>query len=333
MKLFKMSDPKERVKNQALIKRLNSKTKFNISKNSQALGLSRQTIQNKLNNLRVRQIIKNFTININPNIQPNNLKFVMVEIKTNPKEPKLVEKLLKLPQLRMLDGIFGEFSLIALFIFKSSDEYYQILNEIDKIMAQSYFKKYQIIETIKVFKTNGIKLENSRVNSQIDLDDVDDLILKILREEQVIKPISTYEIKHLVNENYRDIVLKQYKEGISQPTVHNKIKKLERNGVILNYTINFNPRKLGFKGKYIVRIKPKDLSKYDILARKLEDKKEITDLFRIGEQYGLFAIIRVKEIEDYGNFIRELYETEEIEDTYTNFVLDELKPYTNFIIF
>ena len=59
----------------------------------------------------------------------------------------------------------------------------------------------------------------------------------------------------------------------------------------------------------------------------------ITDLFRIGEQYGLFAIIRVKEIEDYGNFIRELYETEEIEDTFTNFVLDELKPYTNFIIF
>ena len=128
-----MSDPKERVKNRALIKRLNSKTKFNISKNSQALGLSRQTIQNKLNNLRDRQIIKNFTININPNIQPNNLKFVMLEIKTNPKEPKLVEELLKLPQLKMLDGIFGEFSLIALFIFKSSDEYYQILNEIGKI--------------------------------------------------------------------------------------------------------------------------------------------------------------------------------------------------------
>jgi len=328
-----MSNPKERVKNRALIKRLNGKTKFNISKTSQALRLSRQTIQNKLNNLRDRQIIKNFTININPNIQPNNLKFVMLEIKTNPKEPKLVEELLKLPQLKMLDGIFGEFSLIALFIFKSSDEYYQILNEIDKIMAQSYFKKYQIIETIKVFKTNGIKLENSAVNSQFDLDKIDNLILKILQEEQGVKPISTYDIKHIINEQYKDIVLKHYKEGISQPTVHNKIKKLERNGVILNYTINFNPRKLGFKGKYIVRIKPKDPSKYDILARKLEEKNEITDLFRIGTQYGLFAIIRVKEIEDYGNFIRDLYDSEEIEDTFTNFILDERKPYTNFIIY
>jgi len=47
----------------------------------------------------------------------------------------------------------------------------------------------------------------------------------------------------------------------------------------------------------------------------------------------LFAIVRVKEIEHYGKFIKELYGSEEIEDTFTNFVLDELKPYTNFLVF
>ena len=70
-----------------------------------------------------------------------------------------------------------------------------------------------------------------------------------------------------------------------------------------------------------------------MLARKLEDRIEITDLFRIGEQYGLIAIVRVKKIEVYGNFIKNLYETEDIEDTFTNFVLDELKQFTNFVIF
>jgi DNA-binding Lrp family transcriptional regulator len=64
----------------------------------------------------------------------------------------------------------------------------------------------------------------------------------------------------------------------------------------------------------------------------LEAKEEITDLFRIGEQYGLLAIIRVKEIEDYGRIIKNLYETRDIEDTWTNFVLDERKVYTNFVI-
>jgi Lrp/AsnC family leucine-responsive transcriptional regulator len=305
------------------IENINGNTKFSISKNSRAIGFSRQTYQNKLDGLRDQKIITNFTININPDIRPNNLKYVMLEIKTNPKEPELVEKLLKIPQLRMLDGIFGDFSLFGLFIFKSPEEYYQILNSIDTLMAKSYFKKYQIIETIRVFKTNGISL---KLGDQIrKIDDIDYKILNILRDGQGFRPISTYETKRIFTE--------QLNMDISQSTIHNRIKKLEQQGVILNYTVNFNPKKVGFKGKYILRVKPKDPSKYNELALRLEMNKKITDLFRIGEQYGLFAIVRVKKAEQYGNFIRDLYNSEEIEDTYTNFVLDELITYTNFVIF
>jgi len=428
-----MSIIKDRVEVQRFIKNLSGKTKFIVSKNSRAIGLSRQTYQNKLDGLRDQKIITNFTININPNIRPNNLKYVMLEIKTNPKEPELVKRLLEIPQLRMLDGIIGDFSLFALFIFKSPEEYYQILNTIDKIMAKSYFKKYQIIDTIKVFKTNGISLrkskmtfeeelldqlndvlnekkdnENENVEIEIpekidlnqiaqnnvdieynperfpglvlkiedspvtilifsngkivinglkntlkadllknkifrsigkigikldkknfdpnfEIDNIDYAILSILRDSQGLKPISTYEIRKIFKE--------QFKTEISQSTIHNRIKKLEIQGVILNYTVNFCPKKIGFKGKYLLRIKPKDPSKYNELALKLDMNKNITDLFRIGEQYGLFAIVRVKKIEEYATFIRDLYSSEEIEDTYTNFVLDELKPYMNFSVF
>ncbi len=246
----------------------------------------------------------------------------MLEVKTNPKEPDLVKDLLEIPQLRMLDGIIGDFSLFALFIFKSPEEYYQILNTIDKIMSKSYFKKYQIIDTIKVFKTNGISLKNSGL--RFELDNIDFNILNILRDGQGLKPISTYEIRKIFEE--------QLKIEISQSTIHNRIKKLEREGIILNYTVNFMPKKIGYKGKYLLRIKPKDPSKYNELAIKLDMNSNITDLFRIGEQYGLFAIVRVEKIEGYATFIKDLYSSEEIEDTYTNFILDELIPYTNFII-
>ncbi|TKJ20296.1 MAG: hypothetical protein CEE43_13205 [Promethearchaeota archaeon Loki_b32] len=424
-----MSIIKDQAEVQRFIKNLSGKTKFIVSKNSRAIGLSRQTYQNKLDGLRDQKIITNFTININPNIRPNNLKYVMLEIKTNPKEPELVKRLLEIPQLRTLDGIIGDFSLFALFIFKSPEEYYQILNTIDKIMAKSYFKKYQIIETIKVFKTNGISLRKSRIsfeeeimdklkerkvddsenieieiqnkidlnqiaqknaeieynpekfpgivmkientptkilvfsngrivltdlknikkpelliekiimnirktgikldkkniNQDFEVDNIDYIILNILRDGQGLKPISTYEIRKI----FKD----QLKLEISQSTIHNRIKKLESEGVILNYTVNFHPKKIDFKGKYLLRIKPKDPSKYNELALRLDMNKNITDLFRIGEQYGLFAIVRVKKIEDYATFIRDLYSSEEIEDTYTNFVLDELKPYTNFSVF
>jgi DNA-binding Lrp family transcriptional regulator len=428
-----MDNITDQLKAQQFIKNLSGKTKFIISRNAREIGLSRQTYQNKLDNLRDHKIITNFTININPNIQPNNLKYVMIEIKTNPKEPDLVKELIEISHLRMLDGIIGDFSLFALLVFKSSEEYYQILNIIDKIMAKSYFKKYQIIETIKVFKTNGISLRkakftleellidklinelkekekikidhieiesqekidlyrivqknpgfkynperfpgliieienspirilifsngkivisglknlsepdlmidqiiknvrkvginlnNKRIEKNLEIDNIDYIILNILRECQGFKPISTYEI--------RDIFKKQYHEEISQSTIHNRIKKLEQQGVILNYTVNFQPKALGYKGKYLLRIKPKDPSKYNELALRLEKNKNITDLFRIGEQYGLFAIVRVIKIEDYAFFIRDLYSSEEIEDTYTNFVLDELIPYTNFLVF
>ena len=429
-----MTNVKERVEARRFIKSMSGITKFSVSKNSRPVGLSRQTFQNKLDGLREKKIITNFTININPDIRPNNLKYVMLEIKTNPKEPELVEELLKIPQLRMLDGIFGDFSLFALFIFKSSEEYYQILNSIDNLMAKSYFKKYQIIETIRVFKTNGISIRKTNLTfeeelihrltnafkgtdsnnkledielqfaSKIDLnqiaqnnadaeynlakfpglaikfkesrakviffssgkivivglkntvekdqaiheviqtikktglkldmkpidpnfkiDDIDYKILSILRDGQGFRPISTYDIKKLFTVDFH--------MDISQSTIHNRIKKLEQQGVILNYTVNFNPKKAGFKGKYLLRVKPKDPSKYNELALSLEMNKNITDLFRIGEQYGLFAIVRVKKAEHYGNFIRDLYNSEEIEDTFTNFVLDELVTYTNFGIF
>jgi len=318
-----MEKIKIQTKHIKLLKKLNSKTKPIISKISKDLKLARKTIINNFNNLKLNNIINNFTININPHIQPN-LKYVIVEIKTNPNEPQILVELLKIPQLKMLDGILGEFSLIGLYIFKNTDEFNKVLNLLDKVLANSSFKKYQIVDTIKVFKTNGIKLSEVNLNQSHKVDEIDYLILKILQQDQGLKLISTYDITKILKNNY--------KRDISQSTIYHRIKKLEDHGIILNYAINFNPKKIGYNGKFIVRIKPKDSSKYNEIALKLEKKEKITDLFRIGEQYGLFAVIRVKEIEDFGKFMKELYDSEEIEDTFTTFILDEHKSYQNFVI-
>jgi len=300
-----MTKAKDEFKNRNLIKSFNSKTKYAITKLSQILGLSRQTIKKRFDDLVI----------------------------TNPNEPELLENLLKISQLKILDGVLGEYSLFALFIFHSSEEYYQVLSTIDKIMAQSYFKKYQIIETIKVFKTNGIELDDNEIDPNFEIDSIDYVILKIMQENQNLKPISTYEIKDIIKEKYKDFLNEMNRQEISQSTIHNRIKKLEKKNVILNYALNFCPKKIGFRGKYLVRIKPKDPSKYNEIALNLEKNSFITDLFRIGEQHGLFAIVRVKKVEDYAEFIKILYQSDEIEDTFTSFVLDELKTYTNFVIY
>ena len=327
-----MTEVNDEYKNQNLIKSFNNESKYIISKLTQSLGYTRQTIKKRFDDLKTEKIISNFTINVNPNILPIKLKYILLEIKTNPKEPELLENLLKISQLKILDGILGEYSLFALLIFHSSEEYYQVLSRIDEIMAQSYFKKYHIIETIKVFKTNGIELDNNEIEPNCEIDNIDYVILKILQENQRLKPISTYEIKDIINNKYKDFLNEMNRKKISQSTIHNRIKKLEQNNIILNYALNFCPKKIGFRGKYLVRMKPKDPSKYNEIALNLEKSSFITDLFRIGEQHGLFAIVRVKKVEDYAEFIKILYQSDEIEDTFTSFVLDELKAYTNFVI-
>ena len=309
---------------QSLLNALNSRSKPRISKISDTLGMTRQSFQTKFSILISNQIIKNFTININPRLGRNRMKIVILEIKTNPKEPHLVQDLIKIPQLKSLDGIFGEFSLIGLLQFRTVDQYHEILHVVDQIMTTSYSKKYQMIEVIRIYKMNGIQLNEIDFDSNYEIDDVDSNILDVLDNSQGLKPISTYEVKKILKQDLN--------MEISQPTIYNRIKLLENSGIILNYTINFNPRAIGYKGKFIVRIKPSSPSEYDDLAINLEKIKEITDLFRIGEQYGLYAVVRVKRIEDFAKFIKELY-SEKIEDTYTNFILDELIPNTNFTIF
>ena len=328
-----MNEEKGLYLNRKIIKSYNSKSKYVITKLTQVLGYTRQTIKKRFDDLKIEKIISNFTININPNILPINLKYVLLEIKTNPNEPQLLENLLKISQLKILDGILGEYSLFALLIFHSPEEYYKVLSVIDRIMAQSYFKKYHIIETIKVFKTNGIELYGNEIDSNFEIDRIDQVILKILQENQNLKPISTYEIKDIIKDKYKEFLNEMNRQEISQSTIHNRIKKLEKKNVILNYALNFCPKKIGFRGKYLVRIKPKDPSKYNGIALNLEKNSFITDLFRIGEQHGLFAIVRVKKVEDYAEFIKNLYQSDEIEDTFTSFVLDELKTYTNFVIY
>jgi DNA-binding Lrp family transcriptional regulator len=303
-----------------IVRKLNSQAKPNITEISEHLSISRQTIKNSISKLQEKKIIQNFTININPGIKPN-LDYVVMEIKTNPNEPSLINNLLDIVQLKMLDGIFGEFSLIALFIFKNTEEFNRILNKIDLIMANSYFKKYKFSEAIKIYKTHGIKLSDITLKDET-VDNIDMAILEILQSFQKENPISTYEIKRILK--------KDYSIEISQSTVYNRIKNMEDSGIILNYTIQFNPRRLGFQGKFIIRIKPKDPSNYDEIALELENMKEITHLYRMGSQFGLFAIIRVKSIKEYGKFLKNLYSSGKIEDTFSNFILDEQISFTNF---
>jgi DNA-binding Lrp family transcriptional regulator len=89
--------------------------------------------------------------------------------------------------------------------------------------------------------------------------------------------------------------------------------------------VTVNWPKLGFNAKFIVRMKVNP-NVYDDVARNfLAPMDEITDLYRTGEDYGLLAILRVRDVSEYNSFLLKLYQSKEIIDTYTTLVLEERK--------
>ncbi len=84
-----------------------------------------------------------------------------------------------------------------------------------------------------------------------------------------------------------------------------------------------------FPLKWYLQLKPKNLTEYtDIAEQILAPKKEIINLYRTGQEFGLFAIVRTKSKEEYREFIQNLYSTEKFQDSHTIFVLDERMPST-----
>ena len=274
------------------------------------LGISRNTVNNKIKKLTQKDIINNYTIVINPNWFFN--KFIFIEIKTNPHEPWLAERLQDLPECETIDGIIGEYSLILKCRIK--DDFTVTLNQIDSLMAKSASKKYQIIDIIHCYKENGSRFEK-KSSQKRKLNQKDYKLIEILRN-QGKKPLTT----NLISQK-----LKKNNIQISQPAVSKRIKKLEEENIIEKFTISLNYHKIGLKTKFYVRIKV-DPAGYDISARDfLSKQSQIYDLYRTGENYGLLAIVRTKDIDSYNKFIQNLYTDSSIIDTHITLVLEERK--------
>ena len=140
-----------------------------------------------------------------------------------------------------------------------------------------------------------------------DLDEIDRNILRILQKD--------------ARTSYREV---QNKLGISIGTIHNRIAKLKKNGVIEGYTLRLNNEKLGYKLTFLIRIDCDGKFTENIL----EDLKEIPEVCSIfhttGEQSAAL-VCRFKEPEDVHTFIRELNQKEYITRTNSNMILKEYK--------
>ena len=146
------------------------------------------------------------------------------------------------------------------------------------------------------------------------MDEKDEKILKLLRENS-------------------KLTAQQISKKVLMPitTVHNRIKKLEKEGIIKKYTLEVDNKKIGRAIAAYVQIivdykllKEKKMSQHD-LAKKLKQHEFVEEVAMITGGTDIIIKVRVESVDELDNFVtRYLRNIEGIEKTQTMVVLNEI---------
>ncbi len=162
---------------------------------------------------------------------------------------------------------------------------------------------------IQIFVTffRQITILRHSMNSKYHLDNLD---LQIIQHMMVDAEIS-----------YADLGKKLF---VSGGTIHVRIKKLQKDGVVKGTKLNIDLRALGFDVIAFIGIYLKESSLYDNVAKELQKIKEIVRLNYTTGNYSMFAEVVCKDIGELREVLHEkLQKIDGIERTETLISLDE----------
>lgn len=293
---------------------LNSRIKNNELE--KIIPRSTQTISKMRLRLWKNRVIYSPTILVNPNAI--DMQTFFMEIKTNPSEPRILSTIMNLPQVTSLDGILGNFSLFVKFESENKANFASILNQIDqKFSKGSRFHSYQIIEALHTYKLGGFPLHPIKTIHKLNTKEMN--ILKLLQKNHNPRKWPENSLKsRLLSESEEKYLMKL--------NLSREINQYVENHIIQHFTIALKeyPGELGLK--FYVRIHPVNIGDYQILAKQLVLNPNIIELYRTGEESGLFSVVRTKTLKDFNKFIQSLYQLYPISDTHTTVVVDEKIP-------
>ncbi|MHA1936429.1 MAG: Lrp/AsnC family transcriptional regulator, partial [Candidatus Thorarchaeota archaeon] len=218
-------------------------------------------------------------------------------IKTNPRELGVSHAILEMPELESLDGISGEHSLLGLFRFRGSGAFEEFLDRVDSVVSMSGTGKYQLVQVLSTYKTNGFTLQKHR-SRETSVSSKDWVLMSTIYRHSPSEdhplPLSQGEIGKRMN------------PPLSQPAVSKAMQRLEKRHAIVGYTVDIDFSQYGLPVKFFLQVRSKPGTVAET-AHVLSAMDEIWDLHRTSEDYSLFATVRTKDIDGYNQFLRKLY--------------------------
>lgn len=137
--------------------------------------------------------------------------------------------------------------------------------------------------------------------------------------------ISNIRIIEILQRNSREPFVKIAKElEVSETAIRKKIKKLEKDGIIRRYTIELNPRKLGFQVDALIGMDTEP--EYFIpTINKLKRMRKIIHLYSSSGDHMILMRCWFKNSDELGSFIKKLYSIKGVKRICPAIILEEIK--------
>lgn len=149
---------------------------------------------------------------------------------------------------------------------------------------------------------------------QVALDEIDKELLRIL-QDNAKTPYSRIS-KRL---------------GVSEATVHLRIRKLLKRGVIKRFQAIVDPEKVG-KGTVAIIALTADPRKYEDVLEKLKEIPDVYEIYDVTGEYYTIIKVRVRSRENLTEILDEIGRIDGVESTRTMFVLRTIKEETRLVI-
>ncbi len=137
--------------------------------------------------------------------------------------------------------------------------------------------------------------------------------------------ISNNKIVEILQKNSRTPFVKIAKElGVSETAIRKKVKKLEEDGIIKKYTIEADPKKLGFQVQALIGLDTLP-EKFIQAIEKLKKMKEILHLYSSSGDHMILMECWFKNSQELTSFIKKLDAIEGVTKICPAIILEKIK--------
>ncbi len=115
-----------------------------------------------------------------------------------------------------------------------------------------------------------------------------------------------------------------YRLGLSTVTVINRIKKLQKKGIIRGYTVRLDHELLGYDITVIIEITVRR-GKMAEIEGKLSEHENVCGVYDITGSSDIMVVAKFKTREELSGFIKGISSIQNVENTITHMVLNTVK--------